>query len=45
MFITGTAVEVAPVASAGPWNFEVGDLILQLRSDYLDLVNRRISNS
>jgi branched-chain amino acid aminotransferase len=45
MFITGSAVEVAPVASAGPWNFEVGDLTLQLRSDYLDLVNRRISNS
>src|SRR3954466_2029971 len=44
-FITGSAVEVAPVASAGPWNFEVGDLTLQLRSDYLDLVNRRISNS
>jgi branched-chain amino acid aminotransferase len=45
MFITGSAVEVAPVASAGPWNFEVGELTLQLRSDYLDLVNRRISNS
>jgi branched-chain amino acid aminotransferase len=44
MFITGSAVEVAPVASAGPWSFEVGDLTLQLRSDYLDLVNRRISN-
>jgi branched-chain amino acid aminotransferase len=45
MFITGSAVEVAPVASAGPWSFEVGDLTLQLRSDYLDLVNRRISNA
>ena len=45
MFITGTAVEVAPVASAGPWNFEVGDLTMQMRKDYLDLVNRRLSNS
>jgi len=43
-FLTGSAVEVTPVASAGPWNFEVGDLTLQMRSDYLDLVNRRISN-
>ena len=25
MFLTGTAVEVTPVQSAGPWNFEVGD--------------------
>ena len=45
MFITGTAAEVTPIASAGPWNFEVGDLTLQLRSDYLDLVNRRLSNA
>jgi branched-chain amino acid aminotransferase len=44
-FLTGSAAEVTPVASAGPWNFEVGALTLQLRSDYLDLVNRRISNS
>jgi branched-chain amino acid aminotransferase len=44
-FITGSAVEVAPVASAGPWNFEVGDLTLQLRSDYLDLVNGRLTNA
>jgi branched-chain amino acid aminotransferase len=44
-FLTGSAAEVTPVASAGPWNFEVGELTLQLRSDYLDLVNRRISNS
>jgi branched-chain amino acid aminotransferase len=40
-FLTGSAAEVTPVASAGPWNFEVGDLSLQLRKDYLDLVNRR----
>jgi len=44
-FLTGSAAEVAPVASAGPWSFEVGEMTLQLRKDYLDLVNRRISNS
>jgi branched-chain amino acid aminotransferase len=43
-FLTGSAAEVTPVASAGPWNFEVGELSMQLRKDYLDLVNRRISN-
>jgi len=41
MFLTGSAAEVTPVASAGPWNFEVGEMTLQLRKDYLDLVNRR----
>jgi branched-chain amino acid aminotransferase len=45
LFLTGTAAEVTPVASVGPWNFEVGDLTLQLRKDYLDLVNCRLSNS
>jgi branched-chain amino acid aminotransferase len=44
-FLTGSAAEVAPVQSAGPWNFEVGDLTLQMRSDYLDLVNRRLANA
>ena len=44
-FLTGSAAEIVPVASAGPWNFEVGDLTLQLRKDYLDLAHRRISNS
>jgi branched-chain amino acid aminotransferase len=44
-FLTGSAAEVTPVAEAGPWRFEVGDLTLQLRSDYLDLVHRRLSNS
>jgi branched-chain amino acid aminotransferase len=43
-FLTGSAAEVTPVASAGPWNFEVGELTMQLRKDYLDLVNRRLSN-
>jgi branched-chain amino acid aminotransferase len=45
MFLTGTAAEVSPVRCAGPWNFEVGELTLRMRSDYLDLVNRRISNT
>jgi branched-chain amino acid aminotransferase len=45
MFFTGSAAEITPVASAGPWSFEVGDLTLQLRKDYIDLANRRISNS
>ncbi|MGZ8347762.1 MAG: branched-chain amino acid aminotransferase [Allosphingosinicella sp.] len=44
-FLTGSAAEVTPVASAGPWSFEVGDLTMQLRKDYIDLVNRRISNT
>ena len=42
MFLTGTAVEVTPVQSAGPWKFEVGDLTRQLAKDYDDLVNGRI---
>jgi branched-chain amino acid aminotransferase len=45
MFLTGTAVEVTPVASVGVWNFEVGDLTRQLAKDYDDLVNGRITNS
>jgi branched-chain amino acid aminotransferase len=44
-FLTGSAAEVTPVAEAGPWKFEVGDLSMQLRKDYLDLVYGRISNS
>ena len=44
-FLTGSAAEVTPVKSAGPWSFEVGDLTMQLRKDYLDLVHRRLSNS
>lgn len=45
MFLTGTAVEVTAVQSAGPWNFKVGDLTRQLSKDYDDLVNRRIPNA
>jgi branched-chain amino acid aminotransferase len=45
MFLTGSAAEVTFVQSAGPWNFEVGDLSRQLAKDYDDLVYRRIPNS
>ena len=45
MFLTGTAVEVTPVQSVGPWKFEVGDLTRQLSKDYDDLVNGRIPNA
>jgi branched-chain amino acid aminotransferase len=44
MFLTGTAVEVTPVKSAGPWSFEVGDLTRQLIKDYDDVVRGRIPN-
>ena len=44
-FLTGSAAEVTPVSEVGPWRFEVGELSMQLRKDYLDLVHRRISNS
>ncbi len=44
MFLTGSAAEVTPVGSVGPWRFEVGDLTRQLAKDYDDLVNGRIAN-
>jgi branched-chain amino acid aminotransferase len=44
-FLTGSAAEVTPVSEAGPWRFTVGELSMQLRRDYLDLVNRRRSNT
>jgi branched-chain amino acid aminotransferase len=44
-FLTGSAAEVTPVSEAGPWRFTVGELSMQLRRDYLDLVNRRSSNT
>jgi branched-chain amino acid aminotransferase len=37
-FLTGTAAEVTPVQSIGPWRFEVGSLVTQLRLDYAALV-------
>lgn len=40
-FLTGSAAEVTPVREVGPWRFDVGELTLALRRDYLDLVNRR----
>ena len=45
MFLTGTAVEVTPVQSVGPYNFEVGELTRQLARDYDDLVHGRIPNA
>ena len=45
MFLTGSAAEVTLVRSAGPWNFEPGDLSRQLQRDYDDLVNGRLSNA
>jgi branched-chain amino acid aminotransferase len=44
MFLTGSAAEVTFVGSAGPWNFEVGDLSRQLAKDYDDTVNGRLPN-
>ena len=34
-FIVGTAAEVTPVGEIAQWNFEVGDIVKTLRSDYL----------
>lgn len=45
MFLTGSAAEVTFVGSAGPWNFEVGDLLRQLARDYDDEVNGRLPNA
>ena len=45
MFLTGSAAEVTFVGSAGPWNFEVGDLSRQLARDYEDVVNGRQPNA
>jgi branched-chain amino acid aminotransferase len=44
-FLTGSAAEVTSVGSAGPWNFEVGDLSRQLAKDYDDLVHQRLPNA
>ena len=45
MFITGSAAEVTFIQSAGPWNFEIGDLSRQIAKDYDDLVNGRLPNA
>jgi branched-chain amino acid aminotransferase len=44
MFITGSAAEVTFIRSAGPWNFEIGEMSRQLQRDYDDLVNGRLMN-
>jgi branched-chain amino acid aminotransferase len=44
MFLTGSAAEVTPVGSVGPWSFEVGEMTRQLAKDYEDVVNGRIPN-
>lgn len=44
-FLAGTAVEITPVQSIGPWTFTVGDTTRQLAEDYDNLVNGRIANS
>jgi branched-chain amino acid aminotransferase len=41
-FVTGSAAEIVPVGSAGPWNFEVGDLTRQIQKDYSDLVRGKL---
>lgn len=44
MFLTGSAAELTPVGSVGPWSFEVGEMTSQLSKDYDDLVNGRLAN-
>ena len=44
MFITGSAAEVTFIQSAGPWNFEIGEMSRQLARDYDDFVNRRLNS-
>lgn len=45
MFLTGSAAEVTPVVSAGPWNFEIGDLSRMIQKDYADYVRGRLPNA
>ncbi|MET0375071.1 MAG: branched-chain amino acid aminotransferase [Rhizorhabdus sp.] len=42
-FLTGSAAEIVPVGSAGPWNFEVGDMTRQIQKDYSDLVRGKLA--
>src|SRR3546814_400951 len=45
MFLTGSAAEVTPVVSAGPWNFEIGDMTRMIQKDYADHVRGRLANA
>ena len=42
-FVVGSAAEIVPVGSAGPWNFEVGDLTRQIQKDYSELVRGKLT--
>ena len=44
-FLTGSAAEVTPIASIGPWNFEVGAIGRQLRADYANFARNRLGNN
>jgi branched-chain amino acid aminotransferase len=44
-FLTGSAAEVTPVASAGPWNFEFGEMTKTLMRDYANRVRGIRANS
>jgi len=41
-FLTGSAAEIVPVGSAGPWNFAIGDLTRQIQKDYSDLARGKL---
>jgi branched-chain amino acid aminotransferase len=43
-FLTGSAAEVTPVGSIGPWRFEVGAVTRQLMEDYSARVRGRLPN-
>ena len=43
-FLTGSAAEVTPIASIGPWSFEVGAIGRQLRADYAHHARGRMGN-
>jgi branched-chain amino acid aminotransferase len=40
-FLTGSAAEVTPVASIGPWSFEVGAISRRIVADYAATVRRQ----
>ena len=44
-FLTGSAAEVTPIQSIGPWTFEVGAIGRQMRADYADLARGRLANA